>query len=108
MSEYFKGLVQGLNEAIAIERGELEGRKTKYQIDPVKSYKKEEIKAIRNNAGMTQRVFADYMGVSPKTVEAWENGKNHPTGSACRLLSILEDGKIAVLPFLQKCEVLEG
>lgn len=42
---------------------------------------------------MTQKVFANYMGVSLKTVEAWENGINHPVGPACRLLSLLERKK---------------
>ena len=31
---------------------------------------------------------AKYMGVSVKTVEAWEAGRNHPEGAACRLLSM--------------------
>ena len=30
------------------------------------------------------------MGVSKKTVEAWEGGRTHPTGPAFRLLNILE------------------
>ena len=38
---------------------------------------------------MTQGVFASYMGVSKKTVEAWECGRTHPTGPAFRLLDIL-------------------
>ena len=29
-----------------------------------------------------------YMGVSAKTVEAWEAGRNQPSGTACRLLAI--------------------
>ena len=28
------------------------------------------------------------MGVSVKTVEAWEAGRNHPEGAACRLLAL--------------------
>ena len=28
----------------------------------------------------------EFMGVSVKTVEAWESGRNQPIGSACRLL----------------------
>ena len=47
-------------------------------------------KEIRKKAGMTQTVFASYMGVSKKTVEAWESGRTHPTGPAFRLLDILE------------------
>ena len=38
---------------------------------------------------MTQSVFATYMGVSKKTVEAWECGRSHPTGPVFRLLDIL-------------------
>ena len=57
-------------------------------IVPVETYQADEIKRIRNSTGLTQRSFAEYMGVSPKTVEAWEAGRNHPEGAACRLLSL--------------------
>ena len=30
------------------------------------------------------------MGVSDKTVEAWEAGTNHPSGAASRLLNMME------------------
>ncbi|MCR4763895.1 MAG: helix-turn-helix domain-containing protein [Lachnospiraceae bacterium] len=52
---------------------------------------------------MTQAVFANYMGVSPKTVEAWERGRSHPTGPAYRLLSILEQGREFDLSFVTVC-----
>ena len=45
-------------------------------------------KSIRNKTGLTQVLFAKFMGVSVKTVEAWEAGRNHPEGTACRLLSM--------------------
>ena len=32
---------------------------------------------------------AAYMGVSKKTVEAWEGGRTHPSGPAFRLLEVL-------------------
>ena len=99
MSEFFDDLMTGLNEAIAIERGELKGRKTVYEIQPVKRYNNTQIKQIRNSIGMTQVLFADYMGVSSKTVEAWEKGTNHPTGTACRLISMLENKTFEKLPF---------
>ena len=38
---------------------------------------------------MTQRTFAMVMGVSNKTVEAWENGTNKPAGTARRMMGIL-------------------
>jgi putative transcriptional regulator len=55
----------------------------------VKEYSNKEIREIRMKAGMTQSVFALYMGVSKKTVEAWEGGRSHPNGSAFRLLEVL-------------------
>ena len=36
MSKHFDDLMAGLNEAIAIERGELKGKRTVYEIQPVK------------------------------------------------------------------------
>ncbi|MBR5096033.1 MAG: helix-turn-helix domain-containing protein [Treponema sp.] len=102
MSKYFDDLMTGLNEAIAIERGELTGRRTVYEIQPVKKYDNAQIKRIRNSVGMTQVLFASYMGVSCKTVEAWEKGVNHPTGSACRLISMLENKTFESLPFVRK------
>lgn len=106
MNEFYEELMAGLNEAVAIERGELKGKKTVYEIQPVKKYTDNEIRRIRNSVGMTQVLFADYMGVSSKTVEAWESGKNHPTGTACRLISMLEDKTFETLPFIRKTAAL--
>lgn len=101
MSECFEELMTGLNEAVAIERGKLKGRTTVYEIQPVKKYNNTQIKNIRTSVGMTQILFANYMGVSCKTVEAWEKGTNHPTGSACRLISMLENKTFETLPFVK-------
>lgn len=101
MSELFDDLVTGLNEAIEFEQGKGKARTYTFVIEPVKRYNKNEIKAIRTHAGMTQAVFANYMGVSSKTVEAWEKGTNHPTGSACRLLDILSSDCIKDVPFIR-------
>ena len=106
MSEFFDELMTGLNEAVAIERGELKGRKTVYEIQPVKTYNNIQIKQIRTEVGMTQVLFASYMGVSCKTVEAWEKGTNHPTGTACRLISMLENKTFETLPFVHKVATL--
>jgi len=44
------------------------------------------------------------MGVSIKTVEAWEAGTNHPSGSASRLLHMMElDNELTEkYPFISK------
>ena len=106
MSKFFDTLMASLNEAVAIERGELKGRKTVYEIQPVKKYDNTEIKQIRTSVGMTQLLFAKYMGVSSKTVEAGEKGTNHPTGTACRLISMLENKTFETLPFVKKTSTM--
>lgn len=100
MSALFEDLKEGLQEAIDYEGGKGTAKRTTYVIDPVKKYSNVDIKRIRNRAGMTQAVFADYLGVSPKTVEAWELGRTHPTGPANRLLDILAQNKQDILPFV--------
>ena len=90
MSSLFDDLKQGLEEAIDYEKGRGKAKVKTYMIMPVKEYSNVEIKEIRKKVGMTQSVFASYMGVSKKTVKAWESGRTHPTGPAFRLLDILE------------------
>ena len=94
---------QGLQEAIDFEKGNGSAKTVTFVIEPVKKYSNEDIKQIRKKSGMTQAVFANYMGVSSKTVEAWELGRTHPTGPAYRLLHILDEGKQDSLAFIKKC-----
>jgi len=49
-----------------------------------------EVKAIRENLGVSQDKFAMILGVSKRTVENWEQGRRHPTGPARSLLRIVE------------------
>ena len=94
MSELYKDLMTGFQEIREANRGERKLKTTHISIPEIKHYTNVEIRAIRNKTGMTQAMFAYYMGVSKKTVEAWEHGTNHPTGPACRLLYYLETGEM--------------
>jgi putative transcriptional regulator len=100
MNSLFEDLKTGLEEAIDYEKGVGKAKSRTLIIDPVKKYNNEEIKEIRNRSGMTQEVFARYLGVSKKTVEAWELGRTHPTGPAFRLINILDQGKENDLSFI--------
>ncbi len=84
----FEEIKAGLNEAIEYEKGNLKANSRKLTITPIEEFTASEIKDIRKNTGMTQALFAKYLGVSLKTVEAWEAGRNQPNGTACRMLSI--------------------
>jgi len=91
MSSLFESIKQGLNEAIEYERGNLPETKTdRITIAPLPVYSAGDIKAIRVQQGMTQKLFAEALGVSVKTVEAWESGTNSPLGVAIRLLDLLK------------------
>ena len=86
----YEGIMQGLQEAVEYNEGKITARKSKLSIDPVRVLRGTEIKKIRRSLDMTQVLFADLMGVSLKTVEAWEGEKNIPNGPARRLLSMIE------------------
>lgn len=55
---------------------------------------------------MTQVLFADYMEVSSKTVETLEKGTNHPTGTACGLISMLENKTFESLSLVKKVAII--
>jgi len=90
MNSLFDSIRQGLSEAIEYERGELQNVKVdKISIAPLHSHTPGEIKTIRIRHSMSQKVFAEALGVSVKTVEAWESGRNTPSGVANRMLGFL-------------------
>lgn len=86
----YEGILQGLEEAVAYNQGKITARTKTISISPLPEYDAHEIKNIRKAMGMTQALFAGVMGVSPKTVEAWESGRNTPNGPAKRILSMLQ------------------
>lgn len=59
-------------------------------INQIQSYRNIDVKNIRISMNMTQKQFSEVFGVSVKTVEAWENGRNRPNGVAMRLLEVCE------------------
>ena len=97
----FEDLKKGLTEAVEYETGQSSAKVKKYIIDPVKRFSNDEIREVRMNAGMTQAVFAAYMGVSKKTVEAWECGRIHPSGPANRLIAMLNSNNGDISLFIK-------
>jgi len=85
----YESIMQGLNEAIAYEKGENTARSNTITIAPLPDVSASEIKELRRSLNMTQSTFAAVMGVSNKTVEAWEKGTNTPAGTARRMMGML-------------------
>ena len=90
----YESIMAGLNEVLAgVKSDKPLLKRHKVTVEPVKVFEADEIKKIRNSTGMSQKIFASYIGVSDKTVDAWEAGTNHPSGAASRLLSMIEMDK---------------
>ena len=86
----FESIMTGLNEAVEYEKGNLTAKKTNITVEPLPEISAEDIKNIRNEIGLTQSMFAAVIGVSVKTVEAWEAGTNRPIGPARRMISLIQ------------------
>lgn len=86
----FDSLDKGLDEAIAHAEDERAARtkKIKFKVRP--HYSSEKIRSMRGKLQLSQSSMGTMLGVSKKTVEAWEAGTNKPNGSAERLLQLIE------------------
>lgn len=84
--DLFSGLMAGLEEAIAYERGEAAAETFARK----RSLPDVNVTAVRGALGMTQRAFAEVLGVSCRTVEAWESGKSTPTPTAKKLIYLIQ------------------
>ena len=90
MSEYYDEIFKGLNEVLEDVQGKRTLRSHAYSIAPIPEYDAKEIKNIRNGLNMSQAIFAGFLGVSLKTVEAWEAGRKSPGGPARRILYMVQ------------------
>ena len=90
-----------MDEAIEFEKGHLKSRGKTFAVKPLKTYGSEEIRKLRLNLELSQLAFAGVFGVSKKTVEAWEAGKNEPSGPAKRMLEIITKDVTMVRQFIQ-------
>jgi putative transcriptional regulator len=51
----------------------------------------ESIKKIREDANVSQAVFASILNTSLSTIQKWEIGNKRPTGTALKLLHLVRD-----------------
>ena len=91
---YGESLIEALQQAIDFENGDTSKGRVRtvevLNVEPLAEFPKERIKEIRKKNNLTQRTFAEVLGVSPKAVESWETGLRQPTGTARRLFQIIE------------------
>ena len=56
-----------------------------------------QIKRIREQAHLSQPVFARYLNTSESTVQKWEAGTKRPSGMALKLLAVVKKHGLKVL-----------
>ena len=83
--DFFSGITEGLNEALAHEKGKASAE----TFSRKNSLPNVNVAEIRNSLCMTQRNFAALLGVSCRTVEAWEAGKSNPSPTARNLIFLI-------------------
>jgi putative transcriptional regulator len=83
-------LREGVEEMVAIEKGQRKSARVH------RYFTSDDIKALREKAGVSQREFAAMLGVSNRTLQEWEQGRRTPTGPAMNLLRVYEASPEAV------------
>ena len=80
MTSETKQFQQDLLESVRqMRRGEA-SRSTKVKLPPAAE--------ARMRMGLSQQDFAELLGVSPRTLQDWEQGRREPTGAARMLLKV--------------------
>lgn len=84
--DFFSGIMDGLTEALAYEKGKASAETfARKQSLPAIN-----VLEVRTSLSMTQKAFANVLGVSCRTVEAWECGKSTPTPTAKKLIYLIQ------------------
>ena len=84
MSDPYDRIMEGMEEALRHARGEpVSGLVVHHAPEPI------DVAAIRSGTGLSQDRFARSIGVSPKTLRNWEQGRRSPQGPARVLLALV-------------------
>lgn len=91
--EAFAELKEAMDDALAFERGNRRELKvTRIQAPrPPKAMSPRDIARIRQRLNCSQAVFAMMLNISPKTIQAWEQGAREPGDAALKLLTIAKN-----------------
>ena len=104
----FDEALKSLDEAIEYEQGDnSKGREVTRQLKPIrppKDYTGEDIRRIRETYNYTQTYFGKLLGVSMKSVQAWEYNQSKPNGAVRRVIAIVEKGE----GLLQEADIIAG
>ena len=88
----FEDLKKSLNESIEFAQGDpTKGTVRSLSFKALPELSKTQIKSIREETHLSAAAFANVIGVSAKTIEAWESGRSIPSGPSKRLLQMFKE-----------------
>ena len=85
--DFFGSLTQSLEQARDHAKGDLQAKAAVRR----RSLPEVNVAEVRESVHMTQKAFADVLGVSCRTVEAWECGRSNPTPTARKLMNLIRE-----------------
>jgi putative transcriptional regulator len=94
MSDVFKSIKKGAEEALAWQHGKKTGAR-------VRTYSAMDVAKIRKRAKMTQKEFSESFSIPLSTLRQWEQGQRVPQGPAQALLRIISHDVAAALAALR-------
>jgi len=66
-------------------------------LPPQRHFLPEDIRRIRTTNHVSQAVFAAFLGIGKTTVQQWEHGIKKPSGTAQRLLDLIDRKGLSAL-----------
>lgn len=99
---YYDELKTSLEEAVAFKNGDKSRVHVTVRELHIPEYNARSVVQTRMKLNLSQRGLASALGVSPRTVESWEAGRNIPNGAARNLLYLLEKDNTLVYHLISK------
>jgi putative transcriptional regulator len=93
----FDQMRQSLADALEFERGRAINLRVSEIPAPPRRMKPQEIRRLRESLNASQTMFASFLCVSTKAVQAWEQGLRRPQRTALRLLAIAKRNPAVLL-----------
>lgn len=94
MSTFFDELLESVQQMDEITKGERSPSR-EFHVDALA------VKDIRKATGLTQKSFAQRIGIELGTLRNWEQGRREPTGPAKALLTALKNDPDNVMQALE-------
>jgi putative transcriptional regulator len=94
--------IEGMSEKEVLAAARADADSPPLTLSQLKQFKRVQpandidVKVIRDNLHLSQEQFANYFGVSVRTIQEWEQHRRKPTATARNFLKVIEREPMAV------------